>query len=265
MQVFPLVLPRALRWAGLVAAATLGLAVALFVAQAILFGLLAAAALFFDGRFAAGGAILTVFALSSLSLDYFVKRSRGKAAPRSVRVPRVCVGADGIAVHAWSGPARFHSWSVIRGAQRSGGQVSIALESGADERVRVRNAEALVELIEKAKARQLVPRAARVRVFEPDGELDARWLERVRRVGAEQGYRQENVGEPALLDLVDDAAQPAAQRIAAALALAHASVETKRRVRVAIDDTADPELGRVLDEALSDELEPRSLTKLERR
>lgn len=265
MQVFPLVTPRALRGLATVAAAVLALGFAAFLYMALLLGTLSAFALFFDGRFAASGAIVLAFAVGTLALQYFSKRSRTEGAPRRGGSPRVCVGADGVAVHRW-GSARFHPWSSIQGARRSGERVTLELVGGAEERVRVVDAGTLTALVvEGAKRSGGAPRAPRVRVFEAEGELDERWLERVRRAGAEQGYREENVGEPALIDLIDDVTQPAAQRIGAALALSHGSDDAKRRVRIAIDDTADPELGRALDEALAGELEARSLRRLTRR
>ena len=226
--------------------------------------LAASFAFLFDGRFAAaalcfGGLVAVIAGLTSL-----VKRSQaGPIARRRPRGPHVAVGADGVAIH--SPPARYHPWARVRSVRRGpkSGMVSIGLDDGTTLAVAVSDAVGLEQALRAGLKRHREHEGSpRLRVLEPEGEMDEAWCERVRNVTADASYRVEGVSEDALLEVLEDPSQSATQRIGAALALARAPDEVRKRVRVAVAETADPNLGPALEHAAEGEIPAKILRQV---
>jgi hypothetical protein len=73
---------------------------------------------------------------------------------------------------------------------------------------------------------------------------------RARRLLQSKSYREADVGEERCIRVAIDPRAPAAQRIGSAAALSHASEDVRARVRIAIDETADPIVANALEDAL---------------
>lgn len=162
----------------------------------------------------------------------------------------VAVGEDGIAVRRLLA-SRFHPWSRIHHVRLEEGFVVLALEDGSTEQLLVADPVALEMEAERAKRRfEAREPTARLRVLACDGVPDKRWLERVRVATAESAYREGAVTAEDLVRVAEDVTQSPDQRVGAAAALAGADPELVRRVRVATEVTANPELAAALDQAI---------------
>jgi hypothetical protein len=94
----------------------------------------------------------------------------------------------------------------------------------------------------------------------------AEWLARARRLLDERGsYREADIGEERCVLVATDPRAPLVQRIGSAAALSKASEDARSRVRVAIQETADPTVANALEDALEERDDPRALANVLRR
>lgn len=180
--------------------------------------------------------------------------------------PRLVVGTDGIAIRERH-RTRFHPWREVLAIEngRSKRRVTLRLRNGTTQPLHTKAPKAVGRALTQGLERhRAASRSAPLRALEPTEGLDDEWVERVKTVTRQRNYRVD-VSAETLLAVVEDSEQSAAQRIGAALALSDGPEEVRRRVRVAIDETADPELARALDEAASGDVSSRSLRRAVRR
>jgi hypothetical protein len=262
LQSFPLKFPLAVR--------ALGGCVSVIVGLALVFGLMAGFALA-----VVAGAVLTIegnllglalVGLALLALFLMVRVGNRKTPPREPQsVPYVRIGSDGIALHRLR--TRFIPWWRVREVRRVGDdQVAIELDDDKIERLQLADAAVLERALrERLARRESAPRSEAIHSLEAEGGIDAGWIQRIKTLVTEPPYRVESINEDAVLAVLEDAAQRPVQRIGAALALSGTSGEAAKRVRVAIDDTADPELAQVLRAAETGDLDSRTLRRVARK
>lgn len=245
--------------------ALVGLPLAFGIAMAVVLGVISVFVLLFDGRFGLAAAIVGAALLTLLTASSLYERSQAAERAKPLGA-RVAVGSDGVAFRRGR-TSEFHPWSELREVRRRGSDhVVMHLRSGALREFCVRNAAELERALIDGKRRyDRAERSAALRAFEPAPELDAEWVERARDAMEPRGYRVESPDRDAVLAVLEDPAQTAAQRLGAALALSDAAGSSQTRVRVAIEDTADPELSLALEEAANGALQPTTLRRMNRR
>lgn len=268
MQVFPIATPRTVTWVGGLVGVIVGGAILAVLAFAVPMGLMAMFVLLFDGMFSTFAAVALAIAVAvgaGATIGKMIQK-RARQRRKATDHPHVAVGADGIAIRADTSH-RFHPWASVAGVRREGGRhVVIDLVQGPPEKVLVRDLAALERAVVEGQRRyETSHRSVRLRVLEPEGELDGDWVQRAKGARLEPAYRVESPSEDSLLEVLEDVAQTPAQRLGAALALSGAPSALERRVRLAIQDTADPELSRALEEAAAGELQPTTLRRWAKR
>lgn len=268
MQVFPIATPRTVTWVGGLVGVIVGAAILAVLAFAVPMGLMAMFVLLFDGMFSTFAAVALALAVAVVAVGAISQmiQKRARQRRKATDHPHVAVGADGIFIGATKSH-RFHAWSTIAGVRRDAkGHVVIDLVQGSPEKVLVRDGAALERAVVDGQLRyETSHRSVRLRVLEPEGELDRDWVQRAKGARLERTYRVESPSEESLLEVLEDVAQTPAQRLGAALALSGAPSGLEQRVRVAIQDTADPELSRALEEAAAGDLQPTTLRRLAKR
>jgi hypothetical protein len=169
------------------------------------------------------------------------------------------MGEDGLTVRRYFS-AKFIAWSRVREvtAEPSAHTVIVELQDGSRQVLLVSDPLALVASARRLRDRYAATRKSpRLRVLACDGRPHRDWIERARSATQEQPYREEVVTEELLLDVVEDVTQLPEQRLGATLALARSAPEVVRRVRIAAESTANPELAEALERALDDQLDPK--------
>lgn len=195
-----------------------------------------------------------LFLASAVGLAVGSLRLASRAAMLRMKNGHVVVGEDGIAVRRFLQP-RFHPWSEVDHVRIEEGVVVLALAGGSTEQLIVGDPFALETAAKRAKDRfDVASRSDPVRVLACDGLPDDRWLERVRVATSESAYREGAVSADELVRVAEDPTQSADQRVGAAAALAKADPDIVRRVRVATELTANPELATALEQAIDGEL-----------
>ena len=164
----------------------------------------------------------------------------------------VTLGADGVRWSVW-GPARYAAWDDITRVEiDSTGAVVLHGRERAPISLRVENPQDLLREIEirRARWRALEAPPPLEELERRAGETAKRWRDRVRAVLEVGDYRARPIEVDELLERASHPKASGTQRIASALALSRAPTEALERVRIAVDDVADPELADELGEAL---------------
>jgi hypothetical protein len=169
------------------------------------------------------------------------------------------VGVDGIALEQGTQPTRFIRHAQIRAVRAEGSEVVIA--AGGEEirtsttlatetpEVDARYAQDIAGRIEHARSG-----AAALAAAPPEtpgllrgGRTIAEWLDALRKIGegGETAFRDAAPPRDQLWQIIESADAPAAERIAAAIALRTSglSAEEAPRLRIASDGAAEPKLG----------------------
>ncbi len=161
------------------------------------------------------------------------------------------VGVDGIRWRHF-GKTQFLGWAAVRDVEeRASSEVVLQVEGRADTVLRVREAAALKTAVREALQRYRDARPPEtIAALEFGGESVTDWLERARKLLRGGSYRDADVGEEQCIRVATDPRAPAGQRIGSAAALSRASEDARARVRVAIEETADPVVANALEDAL---------------
>lgn len=170
---------------------------------------------------------------------------------RDIRAPigRAAIGADGI--RWWSfRRMEFIAWSSVRNVEASRTDVVVYREAG-NAVLAVQEAHLFASAAREALARYRSGEASEtIAALEFTEENVADWLGRARALLEPGAYRDADVGEERCVRVAIDPRAPIAQRIGSAAALSKGSDEARQRVRVAIEETADPEVANALEDAL---------------
>ncbi len=180
---------------------------------------------------------------------------------RRVRAPigTVSVGADGIRWRRF-GRTHFAGWAAVLGIEQRASEVVLELADRTPVTLAVQESGALAMAAEQAQQRYREGAPPDVlAALDLAGASVAEWLERARKLLERGSYREANVGEESLVRIATDPRAPAAQRIGSAAALSSASDDARSRVRVAIDETADPAIANALEDALDGRKDDRAM------
>jgi hypothetical protein len=181
----------------------------------------------------------------------------------------VTVGADGIKLEGLfqrKNRDRFIPWTQVERVGRSDQRVVLHLRGG--ESVDLPEAvggEALHDRIAAARSRQedVVPRDD---ALDRAGRSKEAWREHLEKLAHQgDGYREAHLGTDELVRVVSDGRAPPDRRVGAALLLAREDEPTRRRVRIAIDASADDQLKAALEQALEGEIAEEELAVAEQR
>jgi hypothetical protein len=202
------------------------------------------------GLFAA--VLATVGGLAAAAVAYAVgDRLNERVARLRAPIGSASVGADGVRWRRFGKP-EFVGWSKVSGIVARGEEVVLSTEGRGEIALRVKDAAAFTAAAREAMERY---RAADppdpIAALELTGEHVADWLGRARKLLEAGAYRDAAVGEEQLVRVATDPRAAAAQRIGSAAALANASEDARARVRVAIEETADPVVANALEDALA--------------
>lgn len=180
---------------------------------------------------------------------------------RRLRAPigSVAVGADGI---RWRrlGKTAFVGWAEVRDIEQRAGEVALQVAGRAATVLRVREAGALATAARDALQRyREAAQPDTIAALELAGDDVSDWLGRARKLLEGGSYRDANVGEEHLVRVATDPRAAVAQRIGSAAALSNASEDARTRVRVAIEETANPVLANALEDALDGREDERAM------
>ncbi|HEY2368376.1 MAG TPA: hypothetical protein VGH87_18395 [Polyangiaceae bacterium] len=174
------------------------------------------------------------------------------------------VGADGIRWRHF-GRTEFIAWSSVREIDQRG-QVVVVHREGGNATLVIQQAELFADAARRAlHAYQNDERSENIAALEFTGDSISDWLVRARALLQGSSYRDAHVGEERCVRVAIDPRAPIAQRIGSAAALSKASDEARRRVRVAIEETADPEVANALEDALDAKGDERALGRVMQR
>ena len=172
------------------------------------------------------------------------------------------VGKDGIRIDRSLRPARFVSFGELADIRDAKGAVVLVYRDGREESLLVAEPKPLARSL---SAKLTAYRAA------PGGEIAglggverdvAAWIQRTRSLLGSADYRGAGVTREALERVLSDPRAPAEQRVGASFALADDPDEARRvRVRVAIDEVAQPELASAMRAAFDEEVEEHELAR----
>ncbi len=159
------------------------------------------------------------------------------------------IGSDGIRWRHF-GKTEFLGWSSVRDIEQRG-QLVVVHGEGRETTLVVEEAELFADAARRALQgyRNSEP-AESIAALELAGENVGDWLARSRRLLEGGSYRDADIGEDHCVRVAIDPRAPITQRIGSAAALSTASDEARQRVRVAIEETADPEVANALADAL---------------
>jgi len=190
-------------------------------------------------------------ALVGLSLAYMAG-DRLNDRVRRLRAPigSASIGADGIRWRHF-GRTEFIAWSSVRDIEQRGQLVVVHAEGRGEVPLHLREADAFATAVRDGLRRYRDAESAEpIAALDFVGESVADWLGRARGLLERASYRDADVGEERCVRVAVDPRAPIAQRIGSAAALSRASDEARKRVRVAIEETADPEVANALEDAL---------------
>jgi hypothetical protein len=176
------------------------------------------------------------------------------------------IGADGIRWHRF-GRSAFIGWRRIRDVVSRGSDVVVHVDGASKVVLPVTEADSFGGAAREALAKFRRGEAPEtIAALDFGGENVADWLGRARAL-LQQGstYRDADVGEERCVRVAIDPRAPIAQRIGSAAALSKASDDAKSRVRVAIEETADPEVASALEDALEARDDDRAVHSVLRR
>lgn len=174
------------------------------------------------------------------------------------------IGADGIRWRHF-GRTEFIAWSSVRDIDQRG-QVVVVHREGGDATLVIRQAELFADAARRAlHAYRKDEPSESIAALEFAGESVADWLGRARRLLEGGSYRSADVGEERCVRVAIDPRAPIEQRIGSAAALSKASEDARNRVRVAIEETADPSVANALEDALESRDDERRLRSVLRR
>lgn len=197
-------------------------------------------------------AVMLGLAVAMAAVVQFGRERRNKA---ELEDDHVDIGADGLWLerrHRWM----MIGWQEVQDVHRRGYGVLLKLTNGKLVSLRVGQPGALQHAVALARRRYSNRvRATPIAAFERGEESHRQWIERVGGLDASSEYRRARPSEDALARIVEDPGMSSAQRVGAAVALASAPRDAKRRVRVALDDTVQPELRDALRAGLDGELD----------
>lgn len=160
------------------------------------------------------------------------------------------IGTDGVRWRHF-GRTDFVGWSDVRDIEQRGQLIVVHTERRGEVTLQVREADAFATAARVALRRYRDAEAAEpIGALEFAGESVADWIGRARALLRGGSYREADVGEERCVRVAIDPRAPIAQRIGSAAALSKGSEDARRRVRVAIEETADPEVASALDDAL---------------
>lgn len=200
---------------------------------------------------------------TAAAVGWAALRLAQRSARARLRSGSVAVGADGVAVRRlWK--THFLPWTAITDVRRDETTGAVVLErvEGPPEALLVKDSLALEEVARNTRrAFESRSKSARLRVLGLEGRVDRSWVARAKQATQTGTYREEAVTQEGLLGVLEDAAQAPEQRIAAALALSTAAPEVTRRVRVAVEETAEPKLAEALEQAVDGDVKLRSLRR----
>jgi hypothetical protein len=224
-------------------------------------GGIAASALMVAIAFAAGlpkkSAIAAIALLSPGVVGYWVSRL--------MPATTVTVGTDGVLVRRF-GRNRLYSRADMKDAHADGDRLVLQMRDRQPVRVRLgaltaRSAAARVREVLSLDA-AVLPASAQLSLEAPSFAALRERLGRV--LDDTDGYRGPVVLPDELVAIVSDPATPAAQRVAAAWALAMGKKgDEVARARVAVDQLAQPRLRILVNKALDDELDEGDLEEVE--
>ena len=175
------------------------------------------------------------------------------------------IGVDGIRWRHW-GKTRFIGWASVLDVYRRGGDAIVQIDGGAGVILPMRETNGFVNAARDALHlyREGEPAETIAPLDLADGDV-ADWLGRARALLRGGSYREADIGEERCVRVATDPRAPLAQRIGSAAALSQASEEAQERVRVAIEQTADPKVAHALEDALDERDDPRALASMLRR
>lgn len=175
------------------------------------------------------------------------------------------IGSDGIRWRHF-GKTEFLGWARVRDVILRGRELVVLVEGGADIMLPLQQPELFVSAARDAlkRYRDGAP-SPTLAALEFAGEDVAGWLARARELLQAGSYREADVGEENCVRIATDPRAPLAQRVGSAAALSKASEDARQRVRVAIEDTADPVVANALENALDERDNPRKLASILRR
>jgi len=171
---------------------------------------------------------------------------------RRLRAPigTASVGVDGVRWRHF-GWTDFIGWTRIRDIEERRGTAVLHVEAGPDVVLQVRDAATFVHAAKEAAQRYRdAPTPQPITALELAGENLGDWLARARSLLRGGSYRDADIGEEQCVRIAIDPRAPVSQRIGSAAALSKASDDARARVRVAIEETADPALANALEDAL---------------
>lgn len=186
--------------------------------------------------------------------------------------PHVVLGADGVRVVRGPGRERFVPYASIASVDAEAGDVvTVTLAAGktlelptvGQERAQV---DALRARIEAGRAAAVAQGAGLATLLDRGGRAFATWMKDLGGVAQrEAGFRSAAISPEMLERELADTTAPAERRIAAAVALRVATEGDARRVRIAADTCAEPELRAALEAVCEDALGEEHVERAERR
>lgn len=204
-------------------------------------------------------------ALVGLSAAYMIgDRLNDRVHRLRAPIGSASIGADGIRWRHF-GRTEFIAWSSVRDIEQRGQVVIVHAEGRGEVALTLGEADAFTTAArEGLRKYRDVEAAEPIAALEFVGEDVADWLGRARGLLERASYRDADVGEERCVRVAIDPRAPIAQRIGSAAALSRASDEARKRVRVAIEETADPDVANALEDALESRGE-RAITSALRR
>jgi hypothetical protein len=184
--------------------------------------------------------------------------------------PEVIVGTDGLAIRRpWR--TEFVAFSRVKMLSLLDKEILVELRDestlvlGAATNVEARRLFArLQDAVKDAEHR--APTRGEVDVLDRKGRTIREWLDAIRRAARATGsYRDGWLGDCDLVDVIGDGRMRAEHRIAAAAALsAREDAAACRRVRIALDASADEAMGAAIEKAIAGELEAADIERVMR-
>ena len=197
-------------------------------------------------------ALLVAFpgGIAGLALGYTLgDRANERIRRLYASIGTASIGADGIRWRHF-GKTEFIAWKTVREIEQRG-QVVVVKREGEDARLVIQQAELFANDARRAlHAYRSGEPSEGITALDFAGGSVAEFLARSRNLLAGGSYRDADVGEERCVRVATDPHAPIAQRIGSAAALSKASDDARQRVRVAIEETADPEVAGALEDAL---------------
>ena len=160
------------------------------------------------------------------------------------------VGRDGIAWRKWF-RTRFLRWSDVRAIDLDNGVILVKTLDNKTHALRADDASGLLDAARAAREAYLADTPhRRIEVFERGDASLSEWVAQAKALLKQDGYRAKAPPAALLTEIAAAPHAPPTQRIAAALAVADAGEAHRVKVRVAIQETADPVLADALAEVL---------------